>query len=86
MEDRVVLPSKAFFLSLKALRFAYLPSSSCMLFEQMEHFCNMQYNDLVDQFVVVWLGIVAIMVDVNTIRPQRSWGQREVYFFHIFFQ
>ena len=33
----------------------FLPSSSCMLFAQMESFW--QYNDVADQFVVVWLGI-----------------------------
>ena len=25
----------------------------------------LQYNDVADQFVVVWLGIVAVMVDVK---------------------
>ena len=25
----------------------------------------LQYNDTADQFVVVWLGIVAVMVDVK---------------------
>ena len=37
----------------------------------------LQYNDVADQFVVVWLGIVAAMVDVKHYKTQRSWGQSE---------
>ena len=36
----------------------------------------MQYNDVADQVVVVWLGIVAVMVDVKHYLHTQAWGAK----------
>ena len=40
----------------------------------------LQHNDVADQFVVVWLGIVAVMVDVKHYKTATKLGpKRKLY-------
>ena len=69
MVDGVVLPSKAkimvinFFCS-GPYALLFLPSSSCMLFEQMENVCNTMMQPI-SLWWYAWVGIEAVIVDVN---------------------
>ena len=40
---------------------------------------GLQYNDVADQFVVVWLGIVAVMVDVKHYKTATKLGPKRKF-------
>ena len=66
MVDGVVLPSNA---KRKFISFAQGPTGCFFCLAHHAFYSNrwnfLQYNDVADQFFVVWLGIVAVMVDVK---------------------